>query len=102
MGDAKVELPVPEYFYRDIWELLKVAPERIAALEKRVLDLESKLARCPGEGCPHCGALAMRLEISQRSRSLSAKFGAREETWRCTECGRAQVQTVYPKGMPGR
>jgi len=100
MGDAKVELPVWEYFDRHIWEQLKIAPERIAALEKRVADLESKLARCPGEGCPYCGALAMRLETSERSRSLYSKFGAREETWRCEECRRATVQTVYPKGMP--
>ncbi len=101
MGDAKVELPVWESFDRDILEQLKVAPARIAALEKRVADLESRLARCPGEGCPRCGALAMRLEISERSSSLYGKFGAREETWRCTECRRATVQTVYPKGMPG-
>ena len=100
MGDAKVELPVREYFDRDIWEQLKIAPERIAALEKRVADLESKMARSPGEACPHCGALAMRLEFSERSRSLYAKFGVREETWRCEECRRATVQTVYPPGMP--
>jgi hypothetical protein len=102
MGDAKVELPVWEYFDHDIWVQLKIAPERIAALEKRIADLESKLARCPGEGCPRCGALAMRLEISERSRSLYSEFGAREETWRCTECRRATVQTVYPKGIPSR
>ena len=35
----------------------------------------------------------MRLEIGQRSRSLSAKFGAREETWRCTECGGPRMIT---------
>ena len=28
ISDAKVELPVWEYFVRDIWEQLKVAPER--------------------------------------------------------------------------
>ena len=100
MGEAKFELHGWEFFERDIWEQLKVAPERIAALEKRVADLESKLARAPGEACPRCGALAMRLEFSERSRSLYAKFGAREETWRCEECRRAQVQTVYPQGMP--
>jgi len=100
VSDAKVELPVWEYFERDIWEQLKVAPERIAALEKRVADLESKLARAPGEACPRCGALAMRLETSERSRWLYGRFGAREETWRCTECRRAQVQTVYPQSMP--
>ena len=87
ISDANVELPVS-------------AQDRITALEKRVADLESKLARSPGEACPHCGALAMRLEFSERSRSLYARFGAREETWRCRECGRGQTQTVYPKGMP--
>jgi uncharacterized protein with PIN domain len=100
VSDEKVELSVWEYFASDIWEQLKVAPARVAALERRVANLESKLARSPGEACPHCGALAMRLEFSERSRSLYAKFGAREETWRCEECRRAQVQTVYPPGMP--
>jgi len=100
ISDAKIELPVREYFASEIWEQLKVAPERIAALEKRVAELESKLERCPGEGCPYCGALAMRLETSERSRSLHGRFGAREETWRCQECRRSQVQTVYPQSMP--
>jgi hypothetical protein len=100
--DAKVGLKVWEYFgvARDIWEQLKVAPEKIAKLERQVADLEAQLARAPGEACKHCGALAMRLQTSTRALSMYGRFGAREEKWQCTECNHEAIETVYPKNMP--
>ncbi len=34
------------------WKRIEGAVEQVDALEKRVADLEGRLARCPGEGCP--------------------------------------------------
>jgi len=62
---------------------MKEAVLHIADLQKRVSDLEARLQRCPGEGCPHCGALAYRVDYVDEN----VGFGARKHHLKCEECG---------------
>lgn len=69
-----------------LWKQLQEVPKRMAALEDRVAELEKRLERAPGEACPKCGALEMRLHKKGRS------VGPEPNQWRtdimkCQACG---------------
>ena len=60
-SDMTVLSEVTELLRRwDVWKRVEAAPERIDELERRLVNLESKLKRAPGEACPKCGALEFR------------------------------------------
>jgi hypothetical protein len=67
------------------WKKIQETPAQIEALENRVVDLEKRLARCPGEGCPRCGELSYRT-VSSEPYSLLAS-GIRVRTMKCEKCG---------------
>jgi ribosomal protein S27AE len=80
------------------WKKIQAAPERIESLEKRVGELEHRLARCPGEGCPKCGELTYRT-ISNHPVQAGGlgKFGVIARTMKCEKCGYTEAKTVMPK-----
>ena len=47
------------------WKRIQETPNQLAALDKRVASLESRLARAPGEACPKCGELEFRVSSSR-------------------------------------
>jgi hypothetical protein len=77
----------------DVWKRVEAAPDRIDVLEKRVLELESKLQRVPGEACPKCGALTYGVERSE-PHPLLGVVGARAHHMRCGSCGFTDQRTV--------
>jgi hypothetical protein len=67
------------------WKKITAAPDRVDALEQRVAELENRLQRAPGEACPFCGALAMRL-VSEKPDPNLGIAGVTNATYRCEEC----------------
>jgi len=88
-SDIKVGLRVWKYvgYARDAWRQVKqigVAQKQIADLETRIAALEKRLERCPGEGCPHRGALEWRVETVKSDPRFST---IRVYTLKCKSCG---------------
>jgi hypothetical protein len=84
-----------------IWKRVQEAPARIDALEKRIAELEAKLARAPGEVCPACGDHAMRVKGVQPARSGLARLGVRDYAYECESCGFKDVRTLTPTQQIG-
>ena len=84
-SDMTVLSEVTELLRRwDVWKRVEAAPERIDQLERRLVNLESKLKRAPGEACPKCGALEFR---TARTEPLDGQLGELGMTYRYMECG---------------
>jgi hypothetical protein len=70
------------------WKDIAAAPGRIDALEQRIAELETKLARRPGETCPSCGELEFRVEKSVPAGSFKEQAeGRRDRHMHCAACG---------------
>jgi hypothetical protein len=84
-SDMAVLSEVTELLRRwEVWKRVEAAPERIDELERRLVNLESKLKRAPGEACPKCGALEFR---TTRTEPLDGQLGELGMTYRYMECG---------------
>lgn len=68
-----------------VWKRVKEAPDRIDNLENRVEALEKRLEKVPGDACPACGSLAMRL-TEQGRRMGGGLTSYRHDVWTCEEC----------------
>jgi hypothetical protein len=80
------------------WKQIEATVERVDALEKRVIDLELKLARCPGEGCPKCGELSFRAIRSNPHPDRDfANAGVMVRHMKCEKCGFSEDHTITPK-----
>ena len=75
------------------WKKIQETPDRIEALEKRIGELENRLARCPGEGCPRCGELAYRAASSQ-PHPFAGEMGVKVRTMKCEKCGYTEDRTI--------
>jgi hypothetical protein len=85
---------------RNIWTRVREALKQVHKIEdallhiddlqKRITDLEARLQRCPGEGCPHCGALAYRVDYVDEN----VGFGARKHHRKCEACGFRDSQVI--------
>jgi len=78
-----------------IWKRVQETPARVDALEKRVADLEARLARAPGEACPKCGALEFRTESAKPSRQFG-DMGAVDRTLKCGACDYTETRMESP------
>ena len=67
-----------------LWQRIEGAPDEIDALKERVAKLEKRLQRAPGEACPACGALSMRLR--KRGRMMGGAKAYRTDRWICQQC----------------
>jgi len=65
-------------------ELSKV-PDRMAALEKRMAEMEAQLKPAPGERCDGCGELGLRLQSSRVVGEAANKYTKLK--WKCEKCG---------------
>jgi len=81
------------------WKHIESAVERVDVLEKRVSELESRLARCPGEACPKCGELSFRAAQSNpHYDSGFRELGVIIRHMKCEKCGFTEDHTVTPRG----
>jgi len=72
------------------WKELRGVPTRVAALEKKIADLEEKLGdKWPADVCKFCGERAVRL-----NRTFSPNKGLIEQSWRCEKCGQYETRAV--------
>ena len=71
-----------------IWKKLKVLPEKLAALEKRMSDLEAKVD-APGKKCPKCGKFSFSVESSTPDKTFG-EAGGNNVTYKCASCGFSQ------------
>ena len=77
------------------WKSIRESPAKIEALEKRIVELETRLQRAPGKACPSCGDLAFRVERSE-PRPGWEEFAARQHHWKCGSCGYTDVRKETP------
>lgn len=75
------------------WKRLGELPAKLDEANERIAALEKRLERMPGEGCPKCGALAMRLDKPGRLTGPSENL-RRLDVWICTECGHSEHRSV--------
>jgi hypothetical protein len=68
--------------------------KRIATLEDRVTQLEARLSKQPGDACPYCGELAMRLTKQHSMVKGDHPKRWTEETWTCGECAQTYTERV--------
>lgn len=68
------------------WKRIESCPEQIDALTQRIEELERRLERCPGEGCPSCGELAFRAVGTEPMEHFGA-LGSFYRIMRCEKCG---------------
>jgi predicted RNA-binding Zn-ribbon protein involved in translation (DUF1610 family) len=74
-----------------IWKKIKAAPEHIEALEKRVAELETRLQRAPGQACPRCGELAIRVASNKPHPDFPNDITIR--TMKCEKCGYTETKS---------
>jgi len=82
---------------RETWQRIKRIEQLITHaddLERRVSALEKRLERCPGEGCPKCGALEFRVESSEQVTPIGDLYKRR---MKCGTCGFSEVWRWEPK-----
>lgn len=78
----------------DVWKRVEAAPERLDALEKRVAEIERRLAPGAAESCPSCGAPSLAVVKRVQSTSPLGALGARDEHLKCGACGFTEVRLI--------
>lgn len=78
------------------WKKIQNMPDQFDGLAQRVSELEKRLARCPGEGCPSCGELEFRVTSSKPHPSMG-EVGALLREMKCRKCGFSEPQTFMPE-----
>ncbi|OGU70184.1 MAG: hypothetical protein A2V93_03910 [Ignavibacteria bacterium RBG_16_34_14] len=66
-----------------LWKRMKESPERIDALEKRIVSLEKRLSGS-GDICPKCKQPTLELVSSKNINEL---IGLRQFNYKCSNCG---------------
>jgi hypothetical protein len=77
------------------WKKIQATPEQIENLENRISQLENRLARSPGEACPHCGELSYRTIETFPHLSL-AIAGVMVHRMKCEKCAFTADKVVKP------
>lgn len=68
-----------------LWQELGKVPDKLAAIEKRIAELEAQLKPAPGERCDGCGQLGLRLQSSRIVGDPAHKYTKLK--WKCEKCG---------------
>lgn len=80
----------------DVWKRVEECPDRVDALEAKIVELEARLARAPGLACPKCGALEFRTETTSKHATLG-DLGAINRHLKCSVCAYTEVRLETPK-----
>lgn len=73
----------------EIWKQVRDNALRVPDLERRIAELEQRLDPAPGERCPRCGELTMRVTESAPD-PLFHVLGKSRQAMRCSSCGLTQ------------
>ena len=76
------------------WKALSELPEKVAALEARLVALEGAPKAAPGQPCPSCGARAFRVTGSRKSDGPFGELGAMSRNYKCSACGFTETRDV--------
>ncbi len=76
------------------WKRIQDMPEKLDTLQKRVEELEKRLERCPGEGCPKCGELTYRVVSIHPHHSDLGDLGLMVRQMKCERCGLTEDRIV--------
>jgi hypothetical protein len=75
-----------------LWRDLGTLPDRVAALEKQVKELDEKLSgKWPADVCKHCGERAARLEYARVEPN-----GVQVSRWDCGKCLFSEFRSNRP------
>ena len=77
------------------WKKLNALPEKVAALEKRIEELEQALSVPPGNSCPKCHVREFEL-VESRPHPLMGEAGVVEHIYKCGSCGFSEAKVEYP------
>ena len=77
------------------WKRIRDTPDNLDTLAQRVSELETRLARCPGEGCPRCGELAFRVQRSEPDAMLGV-VGGMAHYMKCEKCAFEDKRIAKP------
>lgn len=80
----------------DEWKIIRQTPSQLDLLAQRVSELEQKLARCPGEGCPKCGELELRV-VSSKPDPTMGELGVRQYHVKCQKCSFEDWRSPTPE-----
>jgi hypothetical protein len=79
-----------------LWKELGTVPDRVKALEQRVVELEEKLnGKYPADICPKCGSRTMRATASYGP----TEKGFMMQDWKCQDngCNYQETRTIKPR-----
>lgn len=80
----------------DVWKRVEAAPNRIDALERRVAELEAKIASRPaGAVCPKCHGGEFRVTKVVPDPAFGV-FGMQRRTMTCASCGHTEERQYDP------
>ena len=86
----------------DVWKRVEAAPDRLDALERRVAELEAKIASRPTpESCPICERGEMKVVDVQPDPAF-AFAGLQLRRMKCNACGHAEERQYDPSGRTGK
>jgi hypothetical protein len=70
-----------------LWKELGTVPDRVAALEKRATELESKLGgKWPADVCRLCGERAARIALTNMEKNVEIA------RWDCSACNKSDFR----------
>ena len=84
-----------ELLERFPWKRVRTLPDRYAHLEKRVAELEARLAPATGDVCPKCRRPSFEL-MDTKPNLFFGDPGLADRVYRCRGCGFQEMRTVDP------
>lgn len=76
-----------------LWKRLSQLPHEMEAIERRVAELEARLAPAKGDQCPKCRQMTFTLTSSEPIKGALGRLGAMYDSYQCSACGYTDRRT---------